>query len=61
VAKVPIGSEVYLDIPEPNAEAIALAEMYGMQPAFETARMYRGRSPELPLGQIFGITSFELG
>ncbi|XGV87305.1 MAG: GNAT family N-acetyltransferase [Limnothrix sp. BL-A-16] len=61
MSTIPLGSTFHLDVPEPNTPAIALAEMYGMQPAFETARMYRGRSPELPLGQIFGITSFELG
>jgi hypothetical protein len=32
-----------------------------MAPVFETARMYRGAAPELPLGNIFGITTFELG
>lgn len=52
---------IYLDIPEPNREAISLAENYGMRPMFETARMYRGGDPGLPLSQIFGITTFELG
>jgi hypothetical protein len=32
-----------------------------MTPMFETARMYRGRAPDLPLDRIFGITTFELG
>lgn len=52
---------VYLDLPDPNAAARALAERHGMTPAFETARMYSGGDPGLPLGRIFGITSFELG
>lgn len=52
---------IYLDPPEPNREAISLAERYGLQPVFETARMYRGAAPALPLQQIFGITTFELG
>ncbi len=55
------GRTVYLDVPEPNAEAVALAERHGLTPAFETARMYRGPAPHLPLERIFGITSFELG
>lgn len=55
------GEVVALDVPEPNAEAIALAERLGLAPAFETARMYRGPAPELPLERIFGITTFELG
>lgn len=52
---------VFLDVPEPNRPGVALAERYGMTPAFETARMYRGADPALPLDRIFGITTFELG
>ncbi|MEM9980080.1 MAG: GNAT family N-acetyltransferase [Cyanobacteria bacterium P01_D01_bin.2] len=61
VAQVPVGTPVYLDVPEVNAEAVALAEQYGMTPVFETARMYTQKSPELPLERIFGVTTFELG
>ena len=57
-----VGSaRVYLDPPEPNGRAIALAERYAMTPVFETARMYKGHAPDLPLDQIFGVTTFELG
>ncbi|MFC7609439.1 GNAT family N-acetyltransferase [Teichococcus aestuarii] len=52
---------VFLDLPEPNAAALALAGEAGMAPAFETARMYRGPAPALPLDEIFGLMSFELG
>jgi hypothetical protein len=55
------GSRIFLDIPEPNEEARRLAERHGLAPVFETARMYRGQPPALPLDRIFGITSFELG
>ncbi|WP_235975121.1 GNAT family N-acetyltransferase [Stappia albiluteola] len=55
------GQEVILDIPEPNAGAQALAERYELSPVFETARMYKGKPPKLPLERIFGITTFELG
>ena len=57
------GSEatIILDAPEPNAAAVALAERHGLRQVFETARMYRGTAPDLPLARIFGITSFELG
>ena len=48
-------------MPEPNASARALAEGAGLAPVFETARMYRGPAPDLPLPRIFGITTFELG
>ena len=52
---------VYLDTPEVNPTAIALAERHGMRPRFETARMYTKSAPALPHERIFGITTFELG
>ncbi len=55
------GATISLDPPEPNAAAMALAERHGLAPVFETARMYRGPAPELPLHRTFGITTFELG
>ncbi len=55
------GQPVAIDVPEPNREAVALATRHGLTPVFETARMYRGRAPSLPLDRIYGITSFELG
>ena len=55
------GQPIFLDLPETNSDARRLAERHGLAPVFETARMYRGRAPELPLERIFGITTFELG
>lgn len=55
------GQFVILDTPEPNVAALLLAEKYELSPEFETFRMYRGQAPDLPLDQIFGITTFELG
>ena len=52
---------VFLDTPEPNQAAVDLAAKKGLTKVFETARMYMGPSPLLPLGEIFGITSYELG
>ena len=52
---------IFLDPPEPNAAARRLAERHGLKPVFETARMYLGPAPALPLSRIFGITTFELG
>lgn len=59
-AEAPDGP-VFMDLPEPNRDAFRLAETFGLAPCFETARMYRGPAPDLPLGRIFGITSLELG
>lgn len=55
------GEPVFMDVPMPNAAAVALAERHGMQVVFETARMYRGPAPACPLDPVFGITTFELG
>ena len=53
--------KVYLDTPETNPHAVALATRHGMSPMFETARMYTGPVPSLPMARLFGVTSFELG
>ena len=58
---VPDGSAVSLDVPEDNAQAVELAVAAQLSPVFETARMYCGEAPGLPLNEIYGITTFELG
>jgi GNAT superfamily N-acetyltransferase len=55
------GAAVFLDVPEPNRAALELAARHGMTPVFETARIYTRGAPGLPLSEIYGITSFELG
>jgi hypothetical protein len=55
------GQPVFLDCPEPNRSATDLATRYGLLPVFETARMYRGGAPDIPLRRIYGITTLELG
>ena len=61
-AQVPAGDAVYLDVPQPNAHAVALAKVHRMQGVFETARMYAGGpAPACELDRVYGITSFELG
>jgi hypothetical protein len=52
---------VFLDTPEANPAAIALAERHSMTPVFETARMYKNGSPAMQLDRCFGVTTFELG
>jgi Acetyltransferase (GNAT) domain/Acetyltransferase (GNAT) family len=61
VATLPPGGPVVLDVPAPHEQAVALAHSHGLQPVFETARMYVGAAPTLPLQRLFGVTSFELG
>lgn len=52
---------LYLDVPEVNPEAVALAARHDMKRVFETNRMYLNEPPTLPLAKIFGVTTFELG
>jgi hypothetical protein len=60
IAHVP-RQTVFLDVPEMNPQATALAARHGMTKVFETGRMYSGRVPDVPMHRIFGITTFELG
>jgi hypothetical protein len=61
VAGIP-GEPFFLDIPMPNKAAVALVEDRKMVPVFHTARLYSTRDPvPLPLDEIFGVTTFELG
>ncbi len=55
------GETVYFDTPEPNASAVQMAINRGMTEVFGTARMYSNTLPSLPMQEIFGVTTFELG
>lgn len=61
ISKADKHTEVFFDPPEVNEAALALTEKYKMTKVFETARMYAGTTPELPVKNIYGVTSFELG
>ena len=60
-ARVEPSEPIYLDTPEVNQAAVALANRYNMTISFETARMYSGAMPDLPVDRLFGVTSFEVG
>lgn len=55
------GAPVFLDVPELNEAAKEMAARHEMKEVFATARMYRGAIPNLPVNEIFGVTTFELG
>ena len=61
VASVPTGMVIQLDVPTVHLAAVGLAQAHGMERVFETARMYTGPAPALPLDRLFGVTTFELG
>jgi GNAT superfamily N-acetyltransferase len=55
------GEAVFLDAPVVNVPAIEMLNKYKATYVFECARMYYGNPPNLPMNNIFGITTFELG
>ncbi|MFF3371856.1 GNAT family N-acetyltransferase [Streptomyces sp. NPDC002680] len=55
------GTEVAIDVPEPNTAAVAMVEEAGFAPSFETARMYTGPVREFAGERVFGVTTLELG
>jgi hypothetical protein len=59
--RAPADAPVFLDVPAANPAAVGLAERHHLSVVFETARMYRGAAPALPLDRLFGVTTFELG
>jgi len=57
-----VGAEpVFLDVPESNPAAVALARRHALTPIFETARMYTQGAPDTPAGETYGVTTLELG
>lgn len=55
------GHPLFLDTPENNPAALALAARHGMTECFGCARMVSGSPPAIPWDRIYGVTSFELG
>ncbi|HWA85542.1 MAG TPA: GNAT family N-acetyltransferase [Opitutus sp.] len=55
------GQPLFLDTPETNPAALALAARHGLAEVFGCARMYHGPAPALPWNRIYGVTTFELG
>lgn len=52
---------LFLDIPEPNYAALALARDLGFAQVFETARMFRGPPPAIDNAATFAEVTLELG
>jgi hypothetical protein len=61
LSSVVSGEPIFLDVPENNPEAVALAQRHDMKDVFGCAKMYFGPEPDLPEQEIFGVTTFELG
>lgn len=60
--QIPEGETIFIDVPEPNRQALQLVSTLNFNQSFETVRIYGGGPPPvLPLHEIYGITSLELG
>jgi hypothetical protein len=55
------GRPVAIDMPDFNEPGTYLAGQLGLEPAFETARMYTGAEPAIDREGLFGVASLELG
>lgn len=53
--------QVQMDVPEANAEAVALAGHFSLSLSFGCVRLYHGPIPDLPVHKIFAVTSLEFG
>ncbi|WP_329285069.1 GNAT family N-acetyltransferase [Streptomyces sp. NBC_00691] len=52
---------IAVDMPESNPAAARLAEERGLEPTFETARMYTGPVRPVARERVYGVTTLELG
>lgn len=52
---------IAVDMPEANPAAARLALERGLEPTFETARMYTGPVRPVARERVFGVTTLELG
>ncbi|MFH8621262.1 GNAT family N-acetyltransferase [Streptomyces vietnamensis] len=54
-------ARIAVDMPEANPAAALLAQERGLEPTFETARMYTGPVRPVARERVFGVTTLELG
>ena len=52
---------VFIEVPEPNHEALRLVTEYGMSPSFPTVRMYTSREYQQDVRYVYSITSGTFG
>lgn len=55
------GHQVQIDVPEANPAAVALAKRFHLTEVFGCVRLYHGAAPDLPVDQIYAVTSLEFG
>ncbi len=60
-ADLPVGSQVFVDVPGVNSEALRWVTDRGGEEVFTCARMYYGPPPTTDWSRVFGVTTLELG
>ncbi len=55
------GEKFFIDVPETNAEGMALASILHTAEVFRTVRIYTRALPAIPMDHVFGVTTLELG
>ncbi|MFY0638726.1 GNAT family N-acetyltransferase [Maricaulis maris] len=55
------GGSLFMDVPEPHTDAMAMVVRHGMSEVFGCARMYLGAIPDIAHERVYGVTTFELG
>jgi GNAT superfamily N-acetyltransferase len=55
------GQPLFMDVPEGNAPALALAARHNMKEVSACARLYQGAVPVMNHAGVYGVTSLELG
>jgi len=55
------GAQIQIDVPEINTAAVALAKQFNLSEVFGCVRLYHGPAPDLPVNQIYAVTSLEFG
>jgi GNAT superfamily N-acetyltransferase len=61
ISWIPEGTQVFLDVPEINPEALNLVNKYHMESGFRTVRMYTQKAPSINMNGVYGVTNLELG
>lgn len=54
------GADITIDVPDTSDVLSGLCQGFGLEPGFQTARMYRGQKP-VGKDAIFAVTTLELG
>ncbi len=61
IAHVGQGSEIFIDVPDANPDAMRWIQTHDAEEVFVCARMYLRQAPQTDWAKVFGVTTLELG